>query len=194
MVGAWFPNPTVWETQSLSPNAARCGLTNPQHFGAISCFLKQVLNGCGPPTAEIMNSWKGNHISDVIRSWGPPQQVTTDGAGGRIYVWSKNVNIPLTKAKSKTKRTVTYSPYLDQYTIKSKTTYTEPVVIEGQKVRMFWANKNGIVYHWRAKGFIVEEGDTEAVIVIAGIVLVVLIIAEQQRRARYAQIAKLLDY
>ena len=43
MVGAWFPNPTVWETHPLSPNAARCGLTNPQHFRLISCFLKQVL-------------------------------------------------------------------------------------------------------------------------------------------------------
>ena len=42
-VGARFPRPTGWETQPLSPNAARCGLTNPQHRGIIPCFLKQVL-------------------------------------------------------------------------------------------------------------------------------------------------------
>ena len=44
MVEAWFPSPTGWETHSLLPNAARCGLTNLQRFGTIACFLKQVLN------------------------------------------------------------------------------------------------------------------------------------------------------
>ena len=34
-----------------------------------------------------MNSWMGSHISKVIRSWGPPTQITADGAGGHIYIW-----------------------------------------------------------------------------------------------------------
>ena len=169
-----FPDNTLYEMDNLMVRSLSL------------VILICALIGCGPPTAEIMNSWKKNHISDVIRSWGPPQQITTDGAGGRIYVWSQNVNIPLAKAKSKTKGTVTYSPFLDEYTIKSKTTYTKPVIIEGQKVRMFWVNKDGIVYHWQAKGFIVDEG-TEAVIIIGvaiGAILVYIKYQQDQKRAK----------
>ena len=161
---------------------------------ALLLLIVFVLGGCGPPTAEIMNSWKGAHVSRLIRSWGPPQQVTTDGAGGRIYIWTTDVNIPLTKAESKTKGTVTYNPYLDEYTIESKTTYTEPIVIDGQKVRMFWANKDGIIYHWRAKGFIIEEGDAVLYGVIGVALIVLLIVREQQRRDRAAELDELFEY
>ncbi|CAI7995025.1 hypothetical protein GBAR_LOCUS1592, partial [Geodia barretti] len=43
MVGARSPRPTGWETQPLPCDTARCRLTNSQHRGIISCFLKQVL-------------------------------------------------------------------------------------------------------------------------------------------------------
>ena len=36
----------------------------------------------------IMKSWEGAHISRLIRSWGPPQEIVSDGAGGRIYIYS----------------------------------------------------------------------------------------------------------
>ena len=62
-----------------------------------------VFLGCGPTTTEIMNSWKGSHVSRLIRSWGPPQEVTTDGAGSRIYIWTTEINIPLSNATSKDK-------------------------------------------------------------------------------------------
>ena len=152
-----------------------------------------VFSSCGPPTAEIMNSWKGHHVSRLIRSWGPPQQVTTDGAGGRIYIWTTDVNIPLTKAKSKTKGTVTYNPYLDEYAIKSKTTYTDPIVIEGQKVRMFWVNKNRIIYHWRAKGFIRDEGTEAAIVVGLAIGVVLVLIKYEQDRKQAEKWRKWLD-
>lgn len=129
-------------------------------------MLCLTILGCGTPTAEIMNSWKGAHVSRLIRSWGPPQHVTTDGAGGKIYIWKKNIDITLADAKAKTKGTITYSPYLDEYTIDSKTTYTDPVVLEGEKVRMFWVDRDGIIYTWRAEGFIVEEGDTVLLVIV----------------------------
>ena len=147
-------------------------------FPLITVF---ILNGCGPPTAEIMNSWHGSHVSELIRSWGPPHEITTDGLNGHVYIWIKDINIPLSEPEEETKGTITYNPYLDQYSIETKTTYKEPVVIEGQKLRMFWVNEDGIIYTWKAKGFIVEEGDTQVVVVGLAIAVVLAIIASRNQ-------------
>ncbi len=34
-----------------------------------------------------IGSWVGEKIADLISSWGAPSRVSTDGAGGRIYVY-----------------------------------------------------------------------------------------------------------
>ena len=34
---------------------------------------------------------RGNHVSSLIRSWGPPNQVVSDGARGEIYIWRSRV-------------------------------------------------------------------------------------------------------
>jgi hypothetical protein len=128
-----------------------------------------------------------------MRSWGPPQQITPDGASGRIYVWTRDVNIPITNAKSKTKGTIDYNPYLDQYTIKSKTTHTAPVIIEGQRVRMFWVNKDGIIYYWQAKGFTTDEGTQVLTVVIVALGVTALIIKYQEDKKRAKFIEGLLD-
>ena len=124
-------------------------------------LLALILNGCASTltTKEVMNSWTGAHVSRLIRSWGPPQQVTTDGLDGHVYIWRKDVNIPLTQASSETTRTIDYNPYSGQYAVKSETTYAAPIIIEGQKLRMFWVNKDGIIYHWQARGFTRSEKD-----------------------------------
>lgn len=152
-----------------------------------------ALASCGPTTAEIMNSWKGSHVSRLMRSWGPPQQITPDGAGGRIYVWTRDVNIPLANAKSKTKGTIDYNPYLDQYTVKSKTTHTAPVIIQGQKARMFWVNKDGIVYYWQARGFTTDEGDQALTIIIVALGVVILVLKYQEDKRQAETISSWFD-
>ncbi|QNN24936.1 hypothetical protein HED60_22535 [Planctomycetales bacterium ZRK34] len=52
--------------------------------------------GCGGQKMdEIMESWQGAHINDVIDRWGPP--TTEQHIGGRtMYTWyqAKNVDLP----------------------------------------------------------------------------------------------------
>ena len=93
---------------------------------------------------EIMDSWDGDHVSKLIRSWGPPKEVTTDGAGGKIYIWRWGGKITIT-GKCPCQETDTESE--DYYTT---VVATEP---EYDRVRMFWANPQGIIYHWQWKGF-----------------------------------------
>ena len=145
-------------------------------------ILCGAIVGCGTPTAKIMNSWKGNHVSRLIRSWGPPDYVTIDGKGGKVYIWERDINLPLTDARSKTKGTITYSPYQDEYTIKSKTVYTDAIVLKGKKVRMFWVDQNGIIYSWKAKGFVNDHSDTVVLILISVGLLGAYILSDQIAR------------
>src|SRR2546427_1328011 len=45
--------------------------------------------GCVAHINEMMESWKGHNISELIASWGPPQQIIDVGDEGKIYVWAK---------------------------------------------------------------------------------------------------------
>ena len=94
----------------------------------------------------IMHSWVGSNISDLIRSWGPPQQVVSDGAGGKIYIWSSHVKIPLEEEKREgSAHRIGNSIYYEEKT-------SPATNIEYDKMRMFWVNPQGIIYHWKYKG------------------------------------------
>ncbi len=38
---------------------------------------------------DTMKSWMGKHKSDLIRSWGPPEQTSDDGKGGDVLNYIK---------------------------------------------------------------------------------------------------------
>ena len=66
-----------------------------------------------------MNSWMGNSKGNLIMSWGPPTQTTSDGKDGEILVYAKRVYYQLSG------NPVDYWEY-----------------------RMMYANGLGTLYHW----------------------------------------------
>ena len=54
----------------------------------ITLLTLLIFSGCAARISNVMRSWKGHHYSDLIASWGPPQQVFDDGKGGRLLIWS----------------------------------------------------------------------------------------------------------
>ncbi len=48
---------------------------------------------------DVMKSWIGKHKSELLKSWGPPQQTSDDGKGGDIlnYIrysnWNRSVEV-----------------------------------------------------------------------------------------------------
>ena len=98
-----------------------------------------------------MESWDGKHVSKLIKGWGPPQQVVPDGRGGKIYIWSRHVKIPLSKGSTQKRGTI--SKIGDTYYYEETAKKRPPQDIEYDRVRMFWVNCQGIIYHWRWKGF-----------------------------------------
>ena len=87
-----------------------------------------------------MNSWMGAHISAVIRSWGPPTQITADGAGGHIYIWRPQP-IPLPPE----------SPHATAYEKQQATYRRIAIQIHNNSYKMFYVHSNGVIYHWRAQ-------------------------------------------
>ena len=144
-----------------------------------------ILNGCGPSTTQVMDSWTGSHVSELIRSWGPPQEISTDGLNGHVYIWRTDIYIPLSERKEETRGTISYDPYLDQYTIETETTYEEPVAIEEEKLRMFWVDEDGIIYNWKARGYVVEEREAKHVIIGTAIAVVLVLIVRNKEQSQY---------
>lgn len=96
-----------------------------------------ILSGCLPTKA--LNSWLGHHKSELIRTWGPPTRTASDGAGGEILIYEQGVYTGQVPGQM----------YGNGY---GGTSYTAPVQTGYNRVRMFYCDKDGKVYMWKAKG------------------------------------------
>ena len=81
-------------------------------------------------TTEVMDSWKGTHISRVISSWGPETRITGDGKGGKIYTWDTRW-----KTNAYYDYSGVYQPPRERYCTKN-----------------FYVSEKGIIYSWRWQG------------------------------------------
>ena len=50
----------------------------------VPCLLAMLLSGC---LSSVMNSWKGKHRDDLVKSWGPPTQEAALADGGKSIVY-----------------------------------------------------------------------------------------------------------
>lgn len=115
-------------------------------------ILALQLSGCAHING-IMRSWEGHHYSDLIGSWGPPQQVFDDGAGGRILVYATNRAwvVPGTATTQTTFNATADDNYI-WGTATSQTVYT-PAQVQGYTAyRMFWIDRSGRIYRWAWRG------------------------------------------
>ena len=127
----------------------------------ILCLIVAV--GCAKPTAEIMDSWKGSHVSSLIRSWGPPQQIASDGLDGKIYIYSNVLHTSVT------------APF-------RIVPGSKPILItksaSNSRTRMFWTDKDGYIYFWKAEGDIKKKSDLSSggMMIVYGIGFVIAVL------------------
>ena len=105
-----------------------------------------MLDGGKKNQSAIMKSWMGASVPQLIRSWGPPHEIVSDGAGGKIYIYTKAVDILLKPGTIKRKGTYGGGRYTENIEVKPAE------YLKYDKVRMFWVNSQGIIYHWKWKG------------------------------------------
>ena len=112
-----------------------------------------LLSGCAGMSAsrtEMMQSWVGKHESELIKSWGPPQQEKSDGKGGRILVYSQITTY--TQPGTSTTQVYSYG-FIARPQYGARTTYTPAQTYSSERTRMFWVDENGYIYHWQWKGY-----------------------------------------
>jgi hypothetical protein len=90
---------------------------------------------------QIMSSWEGQDVNDLIAGWGPPSQVLDDGNGGKIFCYQSSGTIYMPGTS-----TTTFSGY------NAYTTTTPGYAVPVNKYRMFWVNPGGTIYRWSWKG------------------------------------------
>jgi hypothetical protein len=98
----------------------------------VSVFL---LAGCYS-TQNTMDSWIGSSKKDLIMKWGPPDRTASDGGEGEILIFAKQVYIPAQTGLS----TVGADDNVHTGAGTPARTYWD--------YKLFYIDKNPIIYHW----------------------------------------------
>ena len=91
---------TIW----ASPN--RAVARRKHYWGSGSRDNSGFIEKYIPTKARAVRSWVGSPVHQLLLSWGPPTKEFSDGAGGKIFVYSSRVppppvyNISLTEKHS----------------------------------------------------------------------------------------------
>ena len=122
-----------------------------KRIAAIATVLLIVitLTGCAARMNKVMASWQGQNFNNLMASWGPPNQVFDDGAGGRVMVWTSTRSYT-TPGSSTTQTTgsATATGNTVWGTAASHTTYNPGQTYQWRVYRMFWVTKDGTIYRW----------------------------------------------
>ena len=116
-------------------------------------LLLITLTGCAARMNKVMMSWQGHNFNDLLASWGPPNQVFDDGAGGRVMVWTatRSYTTPGSSTTQTTgSATITGDTIWGNAT--SHTTYNPGQTYQWNTSRTFWINRDGYVYRWAWRG------------------------------------------
>jgi len=84
----------------------------------VACAPRQT----GPSLSEKLDSWIGHHQSDLIRQWGAPTRVTSDGQGGAVLVYEFTRDLGCNA----------YRCYV------------------GTEYIQFFVTSRGVIYHWKS--------------------------------------------
>ena len=111
--------------------------------------LAFLLIGCTEQINKSLASWVGHNVNELIASWGPPNQVFSDGQGGQIFVYTQTRAWIQPGSATTTYSGTTYG----NYSYGSATTVYNPAYVQGYTAyRMFWIGSDGTIYNWAWRG------------------------------------------
>lgn len=87
-----------------------------------------------------MQSWVGSHKSNLIASWGPPHNISSDGRDGEVFTYYYGRNLGQTPGQVRKDAWGNI-----QYTAPQQQGYTA--------TRMFYVDSEGTIYNWRWQGY-----------------------------------------
>jgi hypothetical protein len=102
-------------------------------------IIALTLTQCVSPS-KLMQSWVGSSKAQLYQSWGPPTRVTEDGQGGEILIYESYVNMGQQPGQ-------VYTNY------DGSIGYKSPQQRGYARTRMFYVNRDGVIYSWRWQGY-----------------------------------------
>ena len=98
---------------------------------------------------EIKKATVGCHISEVIQKIGPPQNVASDEAGGKIYIWiyENNISVPQYSYVPVPQNNKPSEPFVPQIDPLKSLLNPEGTVTHGE----MWYNPYFDRYEWKSK-------------------------------------------
>jgi hypothetical protein len=124
-----------------------------------------LLTGCLSPD-KAMQSFIGQHSSELVAHWGPPQTREPDGNRGEVWVYTVNRQWT-TPGQANTTVYGTGNAYGDVYSTpygasysghssvyaNAQTTYTPPQTQGYTATRAFFINSEGVIYRYSWRGY-----------------------------------------
>lgn len=111
---------------SRSGSGAKAGPALGEDIWAVCLMVVLAAGGC-VSVRKSMDAWVGHHESELILAWGPPAERDPDGMGGHVLVYRAYRNFQA------------FCPSC-------------PNVHNYVATKMFYVNREGIIYSWRIEG------------------------------------------
>ena len=119
-------------------------MTRQLQLGTLAGALLMFCSGCSGTMNQIMSSWNGSHIDQVISRWGYPDEVK-DLGGRRLFLWYQNKAYYMPQSSTTTGQVYGSSYY-------GHTTTTGGYTMQATCTRILEVDKNGYVVGWQWKG------------------------------------------
>jgi len=131
-------------------------------------FLNSCYTYTTIPISKTMDTWKGATEHQIILTFGAPSSTTSDGAGGKILVYSQEQSITY------------YNRLYTNSGITSSNTYKDNLFMQ------FFIDSTGIVYNWKTNypDKVIKKSDTKKTDIVIGsfsaiILIIVLVFGSQ---------------
>lgn len=117
-------------------------------LGCIALVMTGTAGCTSVNVSQTMQAWVGHHYSELIVAWGPPDRKFSDGRGGQIFIYTRTLPwVPPATSTTTYQQNVTRGSVIGQ----STTVYDPAVLRQYTSYRMFWIDKDGIIYSWASR-------------------------------------------
>lgn len=151
-------------------------------------LLSGMLAGCatvrqsGQSQAEILDSWKGHHYSELIQSWGPPTHVYDNGLSGVMLVYSEIRQVRRPNSGALARAGMQATSGVDLCSQGGCDPASGATVTAQQSYDMLYVNPQGTIYNWQtnrasqAEARSARHRNTLYVVAGAGVVVLAMIL------------------
>jgi hypothetical protein len=119
-------------------------------------LLALLFAGCASPS-KTLASWVGHNSNELLASWGPPDEVFSNGEGGQVFIYTRTREFTqpgtaTTTYSSNTNGILTGGLYSSNTYGTATTTFRPGYTQSYTAYRMFFIDSSGTIYSWAWRG------------------------------------------